>query len=417
MLRGVLTTLPRSTDAAGIFVVGGVLTLLTWVLIPVWLVGTLAFPPLVALAPLAIAPALVARGYFVRHLADGIETGNAEGAAAFVAWNDLYRAGAKSALLSAALLAPLALLVALVAAAGASLVTGTVDPGPIADGIERALGDGGVAAVVGLGSGLLVVVSAAYLLAFAYVRPAALASFAASGRLRDGLRPKRVAMVAGSGEYATAWVVAAATLAAGYALAGPLVPLVMGAAFVFVFRVIAHGLYGRGAASALADLDADRHATLDTNEAVAGDEIGRFHDLTGGVDGTGGAGATVRSGARAERVGDEVGSASPEAPPTVQSGRTVPFGDSVVGADGGSVGVRERTRGGRGDVHVAGGEDSGHVTVDEEGGHVADTGGDDGFEWNARLDPGVGRDRDRDAGSDDGGFEWESGVTDGEDKS
>jgi len=68
-----------------------------------------AFPPLVLLAPLALAPAFVARGYFVRVLTAGIATGNADGAPPFVAWNELYRNGLKSALLSAVLLAPLVL--------------------------------------------------------------------------------------------------------------------------------------------------------------------------------------------------------------------------------------------------------------------------------------------------------------------
>jgi len=52
-----------------------------------------AFPPLVLLAPLALAPAFVARGYFVRVLTAGIATGNADGAPPFVAWNELYRNG------------------------------------------------------------------------------------------------------------------------------------------------------------------------------------------------------------------------------------------------------------------------------------------------------------------------------------
>jgi len=47
-----------------------------------------AFSPLVLLAPLALAPAFVARGYFVRVLTAGIATGNADGAPPFVAWNE-----------------------------------------------------------------------------------------------------------------------------------------------------------------------------------------------------------------------------------------------------------------------------------------------------------------------------------------
>jgi len=127
-----------------------------------------------------------------------------------------------------------------------------------------------VAAVGAVAGGLVGTVAAAYLLAFAYVRPAALAAFAASGRLRDGLHPRRVGRVAGSGTYATAWLVAAATLGAGYTLAGPFVPLVVGVALVFVVHVAAHGLYGRGAATALEVVDAgDEDGVTDPTAAEA----------------------------------------------------------------------------------------------------------------------------------------------------
>jgi len=303
MLRGTVTALTRSADETGVLVVGGVLTLLTWVLTPVWVAGTLLFPPIALLAPLALAPAFVARGYFVRVLAAGIATGNDDGAPPVVAWNDLYRDGLKAALVSAVLLAPLACGIALAALAGGVLGTGIADPAPVADAVRGTLGEGGVAAVVGIAGGLAGTVLAAYLLAFAYVRPAALAAFAASGRLRDGLRPRRVARVAGSGAYATAWAVAAGTLAAGYALAGPFVPLVVGAALVFAVRVAAYGLYGRGAAATLAAADAgDGSETTDPTATEA-------------VEGTTG---LARS-------------SLPEVPPAVQTGRTVSPVETTVG--------------------------------------------------------------------------------------
>jgi len=309
MLRGTVSALTRSVDATGVLVVGGLLTLLTWVVTPVWVGGALVFPPLVLLAPLALAPAFVTRGYFVRVLTDGVATGNAEGAPPFVSWNELYRNGVKSALVSAVLLAPLALGVALVALAGGALQSGLVDPAPVVAAIRGSLGDGGVTAVGGVAGGLVGMVAVAYLLAFAYVRPAAVAAFAASGRLRDGLRPRRVARVAGSGAYATAWVVAAATLGAGYALAGPLVPLVIGVGLVFVVRVAAYGLYGRGAAETLEVVDAD--GTGESTDPAAADAAERSSDL-----------------ARAP---------TPEMPPGVQTGRTVSLDEpgGAVGADGG----------------------------------------------------------------------------------
>lgn len=340
MLRAAPTTLTRSEDTGGVLVVGGLLTLLAWIVTPAW-IGTVPFvPPLIVLAPLALAPAFVARGYYVHVLADAAETGNANGAPPFVAWNDLYRDGFKSALLSAVLLLPLALSFALAAAAAGVVGSGRVDATPIVTAIEGALGDDGVVAVVGLGSALLTVVTLAYLVAFAYVRPAALAAFAATGRLRDGLRPGRVAAVATSGEYATAWVVAVATLAAGYAITAPFVPVLVGVVFVFVVRVVVHALYGHGAVTALAAAEAV--------PAVGEPETVSMATTFGRPT------AATPTGATPDRTGslpddEEFDGMSyrrrAEAPPAVQTGRTVRLdGERVVGADGGGMAATETGR-------------------------------------------------------------------------
>ncbi|WP_144797772.1 DUF4013 domain-containing protein [Halorubrum depositum] len=321
MIRGASSVLSRSTDAAGVLVVGGLLTLLTWVVTPAWIGGTLVFPPLVVLAPLALAPAFVARGYLVRVVAGGGATGNRDGAPPFVAWNELYRDGLRSVLLSALLLAPLALLFAVVALAAAAVGTGAVDLAPALDLADRALGPGGVPAVVGTGGGLLAVVTVAYLLAFAYVRPAALAAFAASGRLRDALRPGRVAAVAGSAEYAAAWAVAVAALGAGYALAAPFVPLVVGAAFVFAVRVVAHALYGCGAAGALEFGVAESREPI---ESPASSSSGAF----GSPASPPAASEPVPTPAdpSPDRPDGGFRRSTAEVPPAVQTGRTVPLG-------------------------------------------------------------------------------------------
>ncbi|MDZ5812537.1 DUF4013 domain-containing protein [Halorubrum sp. AD140] len=361
MLRGVSTALIRSTDAVGVLVVGGLLTLLTWVAVPAWVAGALAFPPLVALAPLALAPALVVRGYFVRVLAHGGATGNRDGAPSFVAWNELYRDGLKSALLSALLLAPLALAAALVALAGAAVGTGVVELAPVTTPIERTLGPGGGTAVLGIGGAALSAGAAVYLLAFAYVRPAALAAFAASGRLRDGLRPTRVADVAGSAGYATAWVVAAVALGAGYALAAPFVPLVVGVVVVFAGRVAAHALYGRGAAAAV---DFGPGAGDETPETAATDSL-----RASAPDALGPVSATTPPTSTPDRPDGGFRRSTPEVSPSVQTGRT--------------------------------------VSVDEG------DGGDGGFEWNADVDRGTAGDSARETEgppTGDDGFEWGAGV-------
>ena len=379
MLKRALASLIRSADGAGVLTVGGVLTLLAWTVTPIWVVGVVAFPPLVALAPLALAPALVARGYFVRVLAAAAKTGNAGGAPPFVAWNELYTDGAKSAALSAVLLAPLALLVAVVAAAAVVLGTDLVGPTALFDRVERALGTGGVVAVGGVGAGVLAVVSAAYLVAFAYVRPAALSAFALSGRLRDGLRPRRAGRVAASGAYATAWVVAAVTLLIGYAIAAPFIPVVVGVVIVFATRVVAYALYGRGAGAVL---------SVETEPTEAPD-----------------------SDAGSARPAVAPGS-PPEAPPAVQTGRAVPFGgglDGVVGSDGGGAG-------GAGDRSASGGDNKGEAPVAN--------GGRAGFEWATGVDGGGPSESGADSPEsddlpDDGSHRFDWGAVDGarEDKS
>lgn len=382
MLNRALTSLGRSADGVGVLVVGGVLTLLAWTVTPVWLGGVLVFPPLVVLAPLALAPALVGRGYLFRVLAGGLANGNADGAPPFVGWGKLYKDGVVSALVSAVLLAPLALLFGLVAVAGIALGVGAVDPVSVAAPLAGALGLDGLVVLVGLASGLLAIVTAAYLLGFAYVRPAALAAVAASGRLRDGLRPKRVRGVAGSGAYVTAWVVAAVSLLAGYALAAPFVPVLIGIPLVFATRVVAHALYGRGAAAAIGSPDIPSVA-VGAGAADAGAADAGVADLRSTA-----AGETDRD---SEHQIDRRRPA--EASPTVQTGRSVSFGGDVGGLiDGGF------TDG-----------DGGII----DGGRNADAGDGTGGSGVAReVDRQTGG-TDGDPGGSDGGFEWMTDVEDG----
>mgnify|MGYP002761231295 CR=1 FL=1 len=80
MLTAAATALARTDDAVGVALVGGAVTLLAWVLTPLWLFGVLFVSPLVAVAaPVALAPSLVARGYFVRVTRSAIQTGDAAG--------------------------------------------------------------------------------------------------------------------------------------------------------------------------------------------------------------------------------------------------------------------------------------------------------------------------------------------------
>lgn len=386
MLRAVLATPLRSEDAAGTLIIGTVLTLLAWTVTPLWLVATLTVPVLVVAAPLALAPALVARGYLLRVIAVGIETADGPGdvrnaspeAPPFVRWGRLYRDGLASALLTSAYLLPLVVGLAAVGVAGAFVELGRVDPTPFAESVAGIDPEGvaGVDAAVppaapvyGIVGAFLVVVSLAYLVAFAYVRPAALSALAASGRLRDGLRPTAVGRIALSGEYAVAWSLAMVTLLTGYVLAGPFLPLLVGVAGVFAVRVVVHTLYGLGASHAV------EHA-----DSLASDDIDRAVDAE----------PEPPDGARVGTVGSASGSGSvgPEPDPAVQTGRSVPVDSTTAVPEGvGTVDLDSLVEGsgedadGEREDDRAGDSDGDAADGDATDGDRSGAGGADEFDW------------------------------------
>ncbi|ELZ49277.1 hypothetical protein C464_05098 [Halorubrum coriense DSM 10284] len=406
MLTAAATALAQTDDTAGVVLVGGAVTLLAWVLTPLWLLGVLFVTPAVAVAaPVALAPSLVARGYFVRVTRSAIQSGDAGGAPSLVAWGELVRDGVKSAALSAALLAPLAGGFAVASGVVAALVAGPVDPGATAAAVESALGPSGPTAVAVAAAGVGVAFAGAYLLAFAYVRPAALAAFAASGRLRDGLNPRTVADVAATGPYATAWTLGVGALAVGYAVAVPTAPLVVGVALAFLVRVVAHGLYGRGAARAMAEGSEDRGETGPAVGAARADTRaattrpgGRATGVAGAARGADAAhradasrGRTARGAATVE--GDRAPDGPPvrlvsgdggrpmrsEPPAAVQVGRAVPVdgGGGDVEGDASDVGDAADT------ARADDVNDTDDATADPKPDAAAR---DDGFEWGPTLD-------------------------------
>ncbi|WP_423995374.1 DUF4013 domain-containing protein [Halorubrum trapanicum] len=382
MLTAAATALTRTDDTAGVVLVGGSVTLLGWILTALWLVGVLFVSPAIAVAaPVAFAPSLVARGYFVRVTRSAIQSGDAAGAPSLVAWGELVRDGLKSALLSAALLAPLAGGLAVAGGAVAVLIAGPVDPESTATAAESALGPNGPVAVAVVAAGVVAALVGAYLLAFAYVRPAALAAFAASGRLRDGLNPRTVAGVAATGSYATGWTLAVGALAVGYAVAAPTVPLIVGVALAFLARVVAHGLYGRGAAAALREGSARDAAArpavrTDRDAARSGSRTGRRADATPREGSNRGAGV-----GRAADGDREIGRAHNDPPVPVVSGdggqpmRSEPPAAVQVGR---GVPVDE--------TGAAGGDDAGDADdADDAGGAESDGDPAGGFEWGPSL--------------------------------
>ncbi|MDB2261115.1 DUF4013 domain-containing protein [Halorubrum ezzemoulense] len=403
MLTAAATALTRTDDTAGVVLVGGAVTLLAWVLTPAWLVGVLFVSPAVAAAaPVALAPWLVARGYFVRVTRSAIQTGEATGTPSLVAWGELVRDGVKSVLLSAALLAPLAGGLAVAGGVVAALIEGPVDPAATATAVESALGPGGPAVVAVAAVGVVAALVGAYLLAFAYVRPAALAAFAASGRLRDGLSPQTVADIAATGPYATGWTLAAGALAVGYAVAAPTAPLVVGVALAFLVRVVAHGLYGRGAAAAMAGGPDSRTEPGVTEAHIATDAGGRALRETGATHGD----VTARGDAATRGDAITRGNAAARggtAAAEVGRGRDAPSVPAVSG-DGGRPMRSEppaAVQTGR-TVPIEGGDDPADATA-EVNADAAEPDGTDAEE--------------PDAAGPDGGFVWGPRLSDAEDKS
>ena len=378
MFRGALSTPMRTDDAAGVLVIGTVLTLCSWILVPLWIVASLLAPFLVVLAPVALAPALVTRGYFLSVLREAAADGNAVGAPSFVSWGALYRDGIRSALVSLWYLLPLAGLLALAAATGALVELERIDPDRLVEPVAAAtfVGDAPVGeeaavdALVGVLGGVAGILAVGYLVAFVYVRPAALAVLAETGRLRDAIRPGRPLRIALSGDYAAAWILALATVLLGYALAAPFVPLIVGIGLVFTVRIVVHALHGRGAAAALA---ASRPETVRVGDpSIAPGDHGDES---------------------AEAVTGRSDASATEASPAVQTGRGVGLLGVTSGAADGDPDDLGDVTGDDFDADVGGvtGDDSGggddaRVVADRDEGDEIDPTDESRFEWGSPIE-------------------------------
>lgn len=335
MLRAALSTPFRTDDAPGVVIIGTVLTLCSWAVVPIWLFSSLLAPVLLLLAPLALAPALVTRGYFLRVVREGVRDGNAAGAPSFVRWGTLYRDGVRSVCLTVWYLLPVIVLVGVAVAVGlladanridtVLVEPAPVDIDPIADvtvGEGTSAGEGSLLSLLsGLFSGLVGAFTFGYLVVYVYLRPAALAVLADTGRLRDAIRPTRAFRVALSGEYAVAWLLALATLLGGYALATPFVPLLVGIAFVFLLRVAVHALLGRGAAAVLA-AERDTGGSADPRASAAAPDVPHRHVTM--PPATPDRGVAVQSGEATDgggRPGESTGGDPVSSPPGIGHGR------------------------------------------------------------------------------------------------
>lgn len=295
MLRDALHAPGRAEDAAGTLVVGVILTLVTAIVVPAWLAFTLMVPLAVVLAPIALAPTFVVRGYYVRVIAAGID--GAPATPSFVRWGTLYRDGLKSVLLSIGYLLPLAALLALGGLATRFINNGRVDSQPFGE------------AVLAIALLFLALLAIGYLVVYAYLRPAGLAVFTASGRLRDAFDPRTVGRVAVDAEFATGWLLATFVLLAGLVVATPFYVLLVGFALGFYVQIVTHLLYGEGAA---ASIESDAELATETKTPNGQSDV-RPSD------------ASPSDASTTDYPASTAAATEPEVDPAVQTGRSVPF--------------------------------------------------------------------------------------------
>ncbi|WP_135852819.1 DUF4013 domain-containing protein [Halorussus salinus] len=252
MFETALKYLVDSDDGTETILVGGLLTLFGWLLIP----------------------AVFVAGYLQRVLA---RTTAEESAPSFEDWSDLFAEGLKAiAVVLAYVALPAVLLTAVVASLAIVSVETTVvesdagvptDPSVVAEPVTN-VGPDLLSVAVVFGGLALAGISA--LVAW-YVLPAALARLAVEGRLGAAFQFRRLWGVVTTNSYATGWLVALVVLVVGGALVGGLasIPFV-GWALVpfatFYLNVVAFALYGQGYREAT---PADRRETVGGSEQAA----------------------------------------------------------------------------------------------------------------------------------------------------
>lgn len=177
---------------------------------------------------------LVVRGYYVRVLRLTTGDPGAE-APAFEQWGDLLVDGVKAGVIMVAYALPALMLVGVVAW---GQVASAVDSPTVLFGVLRTL------------TGLSVLLLLLYLLAAAYLLPAAVASFAHAGQLRAAVN-HRVLRGALSEDYAVAWVVSLLFQLVALPIAVLFQTLVVGFVVQFFVGVATRRVWGRGFGAAL----------------------------------------------------------------------------------------------------------------------------------------------------------------------
>ncbi|WP_435174986.1 DUF4013 domain-containing protein [Halorussus sp. AFM4] len=250
MFETALRYLVDSDDATESLLIGGLLTMLSWLLIPAVLVS----------------------GYLQRILA---RTYAGDPAPSFDDWGDLLGEGLKAIAVAIAYFAlPIVLLTAVLASLLVFSVETTVvdsstvtDPSTVVEPVANAGPDLLSVALVLGGLSLAALTS----LAAWYVLPAALARLAVEGRLGAAFQFREIAAAATSGSYATGWLAALVVhLVAGGLVGGlasiPLVGWALVPFVIFYSNAVAFSLYGQGYRDATSTsrggtVDGDRRVT------------------------------------------------------------------------------------------------------------------------------------------------------------
>ncbi|RDZ44048.1 DUF4013 domain-containing protein [Haloferax sp. Atlit-10N] len=221
MLSDALWFLKRSDDWVATTIIGGVLSLLS----------------------VLILPGIILQGYFVRAMQ---AAANGERAApSFTDWGGLFVDGLK--------LFVVTFVWALVAIVPSMLLSviigiGTFTVSEAATGSAAASSAGGVGlGIVSVVLGLLVFVLS---LLAAYLGPAAGANFAIEGNLAAGFDVRTILSGAFTGEYAVAWLLALVVAVVLGFIGGLLSVIVVGLFVLFYVQVITYYLWARGFADA-----------------------------------------------------------------------------------------------------------------------------------------------------------------------
>lgn len=237
MLGDALEYPTRGEDAPTTVLVGGLLPLFAVLIGVVGLVLSVLLVGLVLL-PLAAVPGIVLLGYYVAVLrAVGDGEGNPP---RFRGWRRLLLDGLRHLAITVVYAVPLVLLL--------GLFLGVVAAGGAASSDAAEVAVSLAAVVVG---GLAV----CYLLAFAYVRPLAIANFAREGRLRAAFDLETLRSAGLSRTYALAWLLAVPVWFVGGALEGTLSFVLVGFFVGFYADVVRYYLYARGLRTALGGAD------------------------------------------------------------------------------------------------------------------------------------------------------------------